>query len=315
MDNNMIKCKICNKNFENFVGLSGHISRGHKISIKEYYDSYIKNGNDGICEICGKETSFLGIRGYLRYCCVKCAEANSETSVKRKSTNLKKYGYYSHAKSKDVQNKIKQTMKERYGAQYPLQSLQIKNKMKNSLINKYGGYTLQSNELIKKVKNTNLKKYGVENPFQSEDIKLKIKETCLEKYGVENPSQNDEIIQKIKKSRVENGDWISDKDRDEYDLYQKQVRFFTEKSLKDKYSIYDLEKRSLCGIDDGYQVDHKYSISKGFQHNIPPEIIGCKSNLELVPWLSNTKKHNKCSITQEELIQLYKNELKEVIKI
>jgi len=50
-----------------------------------------------------------------------------------------------------------------------------------------------------------------------------------------------------------------------------------------------------------YELDHKFSKQAGFINNIPPEIIGHYSNLELVPRYQNRKKHNKCSITIDML--------------
>jgi hypothetical protein len=53
-----------------------------------------------------------------------------------------------------------------------------------------------------------------------------------------------------------------------------------------------------------YELDHKFSKHQGFINNIPPEIIGHHTNLQLIPRHSNRKKYNKCSITLEELFRL-----------
>ena len=52
-----------------------------------------------------------------------------------------------------------------------------------------------------------------------------------------------------------------------------------------------------------YELDHKYSKHQGFLNNIPPEVIGHYSNLQMIPRHSNRKKYNKCSITIEQLYE------------
>jgi hypothetical protein len=50
-----------------------------------------------------------------------------------------------------------------------------------------------------------------------------------------------------------------------------------------------------------YELDHKYSKHQGFLNNVPPEVIGHYSNLQMIPRHANRKKYNKCSITINEL--------------
>ena len=70
---NKIKCEICGRECNRFIGLSSHITQKHKIKIKEYYDKYLKKENEGICLKCGKETKFIGlIYGYYKYCLFSC---------------------------------------------------------------------------------------------------------------------------------------------------------------------------------------------------------------------------------------------------
>lgn len=52
-----------------------------------------------------------------------------------------------------------------------------------------------------------------------------------------------------------------------------------------------------------YELDHKYSKHQGFLNNVPPEVIGHYSNLQMIPRHSNRKKYNKCSITIDELYE------------
>ena len=52
-----------------------------------------------------------------------------------------------------------------------------------------------------------------------------------------------------------------------------------------------------------YELDHKYSKHQGFLNNVPPEVIGHYSNLQMIPRHSNRKKYNKCSVTIDELYE------------
>lgn len=56
-----------------------------------------------------------------------------------------------------------------------------------------------------------------------------------------------------------------------------------------------------------YELDHKFSKHQGFINDVPPEVIGHYTNLQLIPRHSNRKKYSKCSITLEELHQLIKS--------
>ena len=52
----MLQCKICNKEINSYTGLASHINKIHKISTKDYYIKYLKQENEGICPVCGKDT-------------------------------------------------------------------------------------------------------------------------------------------------------------------------------------------------------------------------------------------------------------------
>lgn len=50
------------------------------------------------------------------------------------------------------------------------------------------------------------------------------------------------------------------------------------------------EKRTRCGVQGGYQLDHILSIRYGFENNISPEEIAKLENLQLLPWKENLLK-------------------------
>jgi len=52
----------------------------------------------------------------------------------------------------------------------------------------------------------------------------------------------------------------------------------------------NFNKRAKSGTEDGYQIDHIYSVLKGFKNQVPPNIIGNIENLQMLPWLHNVKK-------------------------
>lgn len=62
-------CRICRKRYRNLNALGIHIKRRHRISTKEYYDTFFKEEGEDICIICGKETRFRGLwYGYGKIC-------------------------------------------------------------------------------------------------------------------------------------------------------------------------------------------------------------------------------------------------------
>ena len=52
----------------------------------------------------------------------------------------------------------------------------------------------------------------------------------------------------------------------------------------------NFDKRGQSGQEGAYQIDHMYSILKGFKNNVPPALIGNIGNLQMIPWLENLKK-------------------------
>lgn len=86
-----------------------------------------------------------------------------------------------------------------------------------------------------------------------------------------------------------------------WEAYESKVDRITRESW-----IYHQHLINPMGLTRGkeYELDHKFSKYQGFINNVPPEVIGHYTNLQLIPRHSNRKKYNKCSITLEELIQL-----------
>lgn len=78
----MIQCKICNE-YCKPLGFPSHARRKHNLSVKEYYDKYIRQPNEGLCVTCGKETPFIGItKGYRAHCSEKCSRNDPKVQEK-----------------------------------------------------------------------------------------------------------------------------------------------------------------------------------------------------------------------------------------
>jgi len=87
--------------------------------------------------------------------------------------------------------------------------------------------------------------------------------------------------------------------------YISECRKLTERTYnryKKFINPYDLNRgKEVCD----YQLDHKFSIISGFENDIHPKVISCKHNLEMLTVKDNNLKNGKCSITEEELYELY----------
>ena len=103
-----MECKICTKKFKSCHAISAHITRFHKITMKEYYDKFFKLKNEGFCKKCNHETKYRSFMdGYHECCSIKCSKnltkklkkqsqrskifSNKEESKKRTSFQMKKY--------------------------------------------------------------------------------------------------------------------------------------------------------------------------------------------------------------------------------
>ena len=84
-------CEICGREANTNRGLGGHLNNSHNMSRKEYYDKFLKQPGDGICEVCGKPTTWNRIN-YHKTCSIQCAGRNPNRQDKIRKTNLERYG-------------------------------------------------------------------------------------------------------------------------------------------------------------------------------------------------------------------------------
>lgn len=197
----MIKCLICNEEFNSSNNLIKHIGqkyRHNKIpvhtNVKDYYDKFILKNNENKCMYCNKEAKFISFDlGYHSICNdINCINKKREET---KLKTLEKYNVKNtfqlpevrkklseYAKDKNKQNEKKKTKLEKYGDE----NYNNSEKGKNTRAENSGSVEKSYSDGIDKNRQTCIEKYGVDNAFKSEKVKLKIKRTKLEKYGDEN---------------------------------------------------------------------------------------------------------------------------------
>ena len=74
--------------------------------------------------------------------------------------------------------------------------------------------------------------------------------------------------------------------------YRRMVRIMTSKVDTTQLAHYG---------EDGYELDHKFSLQEGFKNNVPPYIIAGILNLEYIPRHKNRSKGSRCSVRLSEI--------------
>lgn len=161
----MVICKHCNTEFNNANSISRHVGV-HGLTIKEYYDQYIKAEDEGKCYECGGITSFRGsVAGYLKFCSHKCHATNAETRQYRAkvATGRKQSQEQIDKRIKNTdqgkkeQNRVK-TMMDNYGVlTYYSDPIGRANKISTSLKGKKHTKEHHDNITKSKIKNGTLK--------------------------------------------------------------------------------------------------------------------------------------------------------------
>ena len=134
-----MKCLICNKEVKDYKGLSSHLRQTHKIKSREYYDTYLKQENDGTCLTCNNKTIFQNIKnGYAKFCSSKCAHNNQDVLYKISCTCTERYGGLGTS-SKILQEKIINTTIKNHGVKnvYMREDLRQKSHSKESKLKDY----------------------------------------------------------------------------------------------------------------------------------------------------------------------------------
>ena len=110
----------------------------------------------------------------------------------------------------------------------------------------------------------------------------------------------DEICEKLNMKRSSLYDWMKKFDikkvrkTPEYKIYQRKVRWLTEKNYVLYKDIINPKNhpRTLCGVEGGYQLDHILGIYEAFNKKISVEECASLKNLQLLSWKQNLEKRN-----------------------
>lgn len=145
---------------------------------------------------CGCDIKFVDmIKGFRKFCSKRCMMDSIDIKLKRRKSNMEKYGVDNPSKSDIIKDKVKKTNLNKFGVEYPLQSIDIRNKVKEINMEKYGVDNPSKLKVTRdKAKNTMVNKYGVEHAMHNYDIKENLKLYFMEKYGIDNPFRDREKI-------------------------------------------------------------------------------------------------------------------------
>ncbi len=125
MLDNICICKICGKECKSTRQLSHHIQIEEKVSLKNYFDKFMKTPNEGVCPCCGKETKFLSLKyRYTKHCSKECL---AKTRGIKNSAYMTKF--FSNIENRKIQsNRLKYSIKHKESC---TNSIEFKNKMSN----------------------------------------------------------------------------------------------------------------------------------------------------------------------------------------
>ena len=174
----MIQCKICNRELNSYTGLASHINQVHNLLSKDYYIKYLKQKDEGICPVCGKDTQWFSLRkGFRKHCSRACSTADSEVYKLKSETEFKNTGYYNVMENPNYKQKIYNSLK--------LPEIQQK-RIESCKNNNGQGTGFQIKSVKEKANNTILIKYKVDNIFKLSETHQKARETKLKLYNDEN---------------------------------------------------------------------------------------------------------------------------------
>lgn len=148
------KCKLC----------------GDEFIPETRAQKYCKKIHMHPCPICGKEKVVNSTNDVSKCCSRKCS------SIKRKQSNIIKYGVDNPAKLDLIKDKQAKTCVEKYGVSSPFLMDDFKEKRRN----------------------TSIEKYGTEDPMQSDVVKLHHKQSCQKKWNTDTPL----TIPKVRKAQI-----------------------------------------------------------------------------------------------------------------
>jgi hypothetical protein len=279
--------------------------RKEKLNNENVYKNY--HGVSDICKHCSNKMNYSGFKNGYK-CTVECGhnrlkkhKINEPISKNLILNNVTKMNCISRKfinnykiSEQDCYNLVYGTKKCNY-----CENIAIFINWANGYENKCNSKQCSKKQRADKTSKTNLERYGVRNVSECKTVQIKKHKTFKNNYGVDNISQLPYVQNKIRKTNENNGRWTPLEKLEDKRYYEILVRKYTEKQ-----NIKLLKNNVLRGPveNNGYHLDHIYSISEGFKNNIPIHIIADINNLRFIPARENQSKNYKCHITIDEII-------------
>lgn len=114
-----------------------------------------------------------------------------------------------------------------------------------------------------------------------------------------------EFYERNIQTRIANGYIVPLASKPDFVAYKQQVLNITRRHWLENQAV--INPLNLVRGSE-YELDHQFSIVDGFNHSVPPEVIGHWVNLKLLPKKINRSKHSNSSISKAELLRRYQQQ-------
>jgi hypothetical protein len=270
-----MKCEICNRDVKSFGSLAQHVNKTHNILSEEYYKKYLLV--DCLCVVCSNPTPFINLsKGYQKTCSRSCSIKYTRKKLKENPELHKKFT-----------EKVSCNMKELW---------------KGDEIGRINRMTKTKQVTISNMSvEERSEKFGWLNsvPDNKREYYIDRIQVGLKQWHKDaSDSDLKELYEKVRRTKL--GDRYCDEVMSRFYMYRQEVRYLTEKTYKEYKAI--INPNNHARSKNGWQLDHKYSIVKGFDNKIEPEIMASVTNLQILSALDNNKKSVRCDISIKELL-------------
>lgn len=116
----MYICEIDKREFKGLHQLSRHVRSKYGMSMKEYYDLYMRQPGEGICPNCSSETPY-DTCSYRKFCDMKCSSVFNGNKRKGRIVSVetrRKLSESNRARDPVWKEKRRKTVEDRYGMSY-----------------------------------------------------------------------------------------------------------------------------------------------------------------------------------------------------
>jgi hypothetical protein len=305
-------CAVCANTFASHKSLTNHIYRAHGISKNEYYDIYILEPDENICDNhCCEKTSFVSIRhGYKKYCNTCSRSLGAKRFRAELINDEKRFDAFTEKVSKN-QTDIWESRKEDGTFDVIMEKVANANR----------------ENISKMTEKERIERFGWLNKISGSERDAAIEKITTPLIQFWKKEENEEKIKLAREKRKKTINSMSAEEKRTIESKKLETRYSltveqVEKWVQDKssreayyeavwrvsntsYNYYKhvIDPNNLRGFTDGemYHLDHMYSIMQGFVNEICPTIIGHACNLQILTGNENLSKSANCWITLEEL--------------